>query len=135
MKNKKLSTFLTVFFSILSVFYVYPILLVLMNSFKKKAYISKKPFTLPNAKSFVGFDNYVSGIQKTGLIQAAFVSLFVTVLAVAVIVLCTSMCAWYITRVHTKFTAGMYFLCLFSMIVPFQMVMFPLSKIAKMLKL
>ena len=114
MKNKKLSTFLTVFFSILSVFYVYPILLVLLNSFKKKAYISKKPFALPNAKSFVGFDNYISGIQKTGLIQAAFVSLFVTVLAVAVIVLCTSMCAWYITRVHSKFTAGMYFLCLFS---------------------
>ena len=135
MKNKKLGAFLTVFFSILSVFYVYPILLVLMNSFKKKAYISKKPFALPNAKSFVGFDNYVSGIQKTGLIQAAFVSLFVTVLAVAVIVLCTSMCAWYITRVHTKFTAGMYFLCLFSMIVPFPMVMFPLSKIANMLKL
>ena len=107
MKNKKLSTFLTVFFSILSVFYVYPILLVLLNSFKKKAYISKKPFALPNAKSFVGFDNYISGIQKTGLIQAAFVSLFVTVLAVAVIVLCTSMCAWYITRVHSKFTAGM----------------------------
>ena len=87
------------------------------------------------ASPFVGFDNYISGIQKTGLIQAAFVSLFVTVLAVAVIVLCTSMCAWYITRVHTKFTAGMYFLCLFSMIVPFQMVMFPLSKIANMLKL
>ena len=94
MKNKKLSAFLTVFFSILSVFYVYPILLVLLNSFKKKAYISKKPFALPNAKSFVGFDNYISGIQKTGLIQAAFVSLFVTVLAVAVNVLCTSMCAW-----------------------------------------
>ena len=63
MKNKKLSTFLTVFFSILSVFYVYPILLVLLNSFKKKAYISKKPFALPNAKSFVGFDNYISGIE------------------------------------------------------------------------
>ncbi|HBP23994.1 MAG TPA: carbohydrate ABC transporter permease, partial [Oribacterium sp.] len=112
MKNKKFSTFLTVLFSIISVFYMYPIALVVMNSFKKKAYISKKPFALPNAKSFVGFDNYISGIQKTGLIQAAWVSLFVTVLSVIVIVLCTSMCAWYITRVHTKFTAAVYYLCL-----------------------
>ena len=134
-RKTKHGALLTTIFSIISVVYMFPILLVLMNSFKKKAYISKKPFTLPNAKSFVGFDNYVSGIQKTGLIQAAFVSLFVTVLAVAVIVLCTSMCAWYITRVHTKFTAGMYFLCLFSMIVPFQMEMFTLSKLANTLKL
>lgn len=133
--KKRGSIALTVLFSIISVFYVYPIVLVVLNSFKKKTYISKMPFTLPNAKSFVGLDNYISGIQKTDLLKAAGVSLFVTVLSVFVIILCTSMCAWYITRVRNKFTSAVYYLCLFSMIVPFQMVMFPLSKIANMLHL
>ena len=133
--KKKGSVALTVLFAIISVFYVYPIALVVLNSFKKKTYISKMPFAFPNAKSFVGIDNYISGIQKTDLLRAAGVSLFVTVFSVAVIILCTSMCAWYITRVHNKFTASIYYLCLFSMIVPFQMVMFPLSKIANMLHL
>ena len=135
MNKKALNNFLTVFFSILSLAYIYPIVLVLLNSFKKKAYISKRPFRLPEGKTFVGMENYINGIRKTGLIEAAGVSLFVTVLSVLVIIVCTSMCAWYIMRVHNRTTQVIYYLCLFSMIVPFQMVMFPLSKIANMLKL
>jgi len=126
---------LTVIFSVISVFYMFPILLVLLNSFKKKAYISKRPFALPTGKMFVQFDNYVNGIKKTGFFEAFGWTLFITVGSVAVIILCTSMCAWYITRVKNRLTSGIYYLCLFSMIVPFQMVMFTLSKIANMLHL
>ena len=107
----------------------------MINSFKKKAYISRKPFAIPTDKMYVGLENYVNGIKKTGFVDAFWTSLFITVLSVAIIILCTSMCAWYISRVKNKFTTGLYFLCLFSMIVPFQMVMFTLSKLADMLHL
>lgn len=126
---------LTVIFTIISIFYVYPILLVVINSFKKKAYISRKPFAIPTDKMFVGIENYINGIDKTGFIQAFGWSLFITVFSVAAIILCTSMCAWYISRVKNKMTSLIYYLCLFSMIVPFQMVMFTLSKIANILHL
>jgi len=126
---------LTVIFSVISVFYMFPILLVLLNSFKKKAYISKRPFALPTGKMFVQLDNYVNGIKKTGFFEAFGWTLFITVGSVAVIILCTSMCAWYITRVKNRLTSAIYYVCLFSMIVPFQMVMFTLSKIANMLHL
>lgn len=126
---------LTLFFSLLSVAYMYPIVLVFINSFKKKAYISRKPFAIPTGKMYVGLENYINGIEKTGLIDAFFVSLFITVCSVLVIVICTSMCAWYITRVKNAVTGTIYYLCLFSMIVPFQMVMFTLSKLANMMRL
>ena len=84
---------------------------------------------------FVGLENYVRGIEKTGLIQAFGWSLFITIGSVAVIILCCSMCAWYISRVHTKVTKAIYVMCLFAMVVPFQMEMYTLSKIANMLKL
>ena len=84
---------------------------------------------------FVGIDNYINGIEKTGFVQAFGWSLFITVFSVAAIILCTSMCAWYISRVKNKVTSTIYYLCLFSMIVPFQMVMFTLSKIANILHL
>lgn len=125
----------TLVFTLISIAYVFPIALVVINSFKKKAYISKKPFAIPTDKMFVGIENYIKGIQRTGFIDAFFTSLFITVLSVAVIILCTSMCAWYISRVKNRFTTALYYLCLFSMIVPFQMVMFTLSKLADMLKL
>lgn len=134
-RKAKHGTLLTVFFSVLSIFYVYPIVLVLINSFKKKAYISRAPFAIPTDKMYVGFDNYLNGIDKTGFIEAFGWSLFITVFSVIAIVLCTSMCAWYISRVKNKITSTIYYLCLFSMIVPFQMVMFTLSKIANMLRL
>ena len=118
-----------------SVAYIFPILLVLINSFKKKAYISRYPFAITTDKMFVGLENYVNGLTKTGFFQAFGWTLFITVFSVAVILLCTSMCAWYINRVTNTLTKTMYMLCLFSMVVPFQMVMFTLSKIANILKL
>ena len=129
-KKVKHGTLLTVIFTVL---YLYPIVLVFINSFKKKAYISKAPFEIPTGKMYVGLENYIRGIKQTGLIQAFGWSLFITILSVAVIILCCSMCAWYICRVKTKFTKVLYMLCLFAMIVPFQMEMFTLSKIANML--
>lgn len=126
---------LTVLFSVISIAYIFPIVLVIINSFKKKVYISRSPFELPFDKMFAGWDNYVSGIEKTNFFEAFGYSLFITVGSVVVIILCTSMCAWYITRVKNKWTSGIYFMCLFSMIVPFQMVMFTLSKLANMLHL
>ena len=134
-KKVKHGTLLTVIFTVLSLLYLYPIVLVFINSFKKKAYISKAPFEIPTGKMYVGLENYIRGIKQTGLIQAFGWSLFITILSVAVIILCCSMCAWYITRVHTKVTKTIYVLCLFSMIVPFQMVMFTLSKFANLLHL
>lgn len=134
-KKAKHGTLLTVIFSVLSLVWVFPIFLVLINSFKKKAYISREPFAIPRDKMFVGIDNYINGIEKTGFFQAFGWSLFITVFSVLVIIICTSMCAWYICRVKNAVTSTMYYLCLFSMIVPFQMVMFTLSKIANMLHL
>lgn len=126
---------LTLFFSLLAILWMYPIFLVVINSIKKKAFIMRAPFSLPNAQSFFKLQNFISGIEKTNFFSAALNSVIITVGSVAVIVLCTSMCAWYITRVHSKFSKGMYMLCLFSMIVPFQMVMFTLSKVANLLRL
>ena len=126
---------LTLFFSILAIAWLYPIFLVVINSVKKKAFITREPFALPDAKSFFGLTNFANGIEKTNFFSAAGNSVIITVGSVAVIIICTSMCAWYITRVKNKLTNGNYMLCLFSMIVPFQMVMFSLSKIANMLHL
>lgn len=134
-KKAKHGTLLTVIFSVLSLVWLFPIFLVLINSFKKKAYISRQPFAIPKDKMYVGIENYINGIEKTGFFQAFGWSLFITVLSVLAIIVCTSMCAWYICRVKNVVTSTMYYLCLFSMIVPFQMVMFTLSKIANMLHL
>ncbi len=134
-KKRRMDRILTVIFSVISVIYLVPIALVVLNSFKKKAYISRYPFKIPTGKMFVGLDNYINGIKKTGFFEAFGWTLFITVASVAVIILCTSMCAWYISRVKNAVTSTIYYLCLFSMIVPFQMVMFPLSKIADMLGL
>lgn len=134
-RKTKHGTALTIFFTLLSIVYVMPIIIVVMNSFKRKAYVNRYPFKIGTGKMFVGLENYVEGIKKTEFFNAFGYSLFITVCSVAVIILCTSMCAWYITRVQTPFTKAMYMLCLFSMIVPFQMVMFTLSKFANILHL
>lgn len=130
MEKKNKVTFATIFFSILSVLWLFPIFVVLINSFKKKTYISRMPFSIPTDKAFVGLKNYENGIKKIGFFQAFGCSLWITIASVAVIILFTSMCAWYITRVKNKATSSLYYLCVFSMIVPFQMVMFTLSKLA-----
>ena len=126
---------LTIGIGILAVIFLCPILIVFMNSFKSKLYISNEPFALPSGDKFVGIDNYIGGIAKTGFISAFGYSLFITLCSVAVIILCTSMTAWYITRVKNKFNSLLYFVFVFAMIVPFQMVMFTMSKVANMIHL
>jgi raffinose/stachyose/melibiose transport system permease protein len=106
-----------------------------MNSFKGQFYISDAPFEIPTSETFAGLTNYVNGLRKTGFFNAFLYSLFITVASVLVIVFFTSMAAWYISRVKNSFTRGLYYLFVFSMIVPFQMVMFPMSKIANLLRL
>ena len=120
---------------ILSVLFVFPTLVVLMNSFKGKLYISEQPFVFVNSDTFVGLENYVAGIQKTDFLAACGWSLFITIGSTAAIILFTSMTAWYITRVKSKVTTCLYYLFVFSMIVPFQMVMFTMSKVANMIHL
>jgi raffinose/stachyose/melibiose transport system permease protein len=134
-KRQQRQTAIFTFLLVLAILYLVPIFIVVMNSFKGRFYISDEPFALPNAETFVGFDNYVSGVSKTGFIQAFGYSLFITVFSVLVIVIFTSMTAWCITRVKSKFSTAFYYLLVFSMIVPFQMVMFTMSKMANILRL
>ena len=120
---------------IIALLFIAPILLVLLNSFKGKLYILDKPFAFPNAVSFTGFSNYTSGLAATGFFHAFGWSLFITIFSVAIIVLFSAMTAWYITRSSLGFCKGLYFVFVFAMIVPFQMVMFPLTKVANLLHL
>jgi raffinose/stachyose/melibiose transport system permease protein len=129
---KKIMTFLLV---LLSIVFLMPILIVFMNSFKGKFFISGEPFQFPTSETFVGLTNYVDGVAKTGLIHAFGWSFFITVASVAVIVIFTAMTGWYLVRVKTKITSGLYYLFVFSMIVPFQMVMFTMTKMADTLNL
>ena len=134
-KKAKHGGVLTVLFTLISLLWVFPIVLIVINSFKKKAYITRRPFEIPAGKTFVGIENYINGIEKTGFFDAFWTSLFITVFSVLAIILCCSMTAWYIMRVRDAFTKSIYYLCLFAMIVPFQMVMYTLSKTANMLHL
>jgi len=123
------------FLLFLAILYLVPLFLVLMNSFKGRFFISNAPFAFPDAQTFVGLKNYVVGLAKTGFFQAFGYSLFITVFSVGTIVFFTSMTAWAITRVTSWVSSTIYYLLVFSMIVPFQMVMFSMSKIANMLHL
>ncbi len=128
MKMKKsLSIFGTIAFSIISIIYLLPIAIVFVNSFKEKIYISREPFNLPSGDSFAGLENYDAAINQYDLLGSVGWTVFITIGSVIAILLCTSMAAWFITRVNNKFTNGLYYLCIFSMVVPFQMVMFTLS--------
>ncbi len=130
-------TALTVIFAILSVIYVMPVVLVLINSFKANSFVNTETFRLPTAESFVGLQNYIKGMTfgSYPFMKAVFYSLFITIVSSALILLCTSMAAWYISRVGSVFSKIVYFLCVFSMVVPFQMVMFTLSRTADTLHL
>ncbi len=134
-KQAHLSRLGTGLFSFLCIVYVLPIVVVLMNSFKKKSYISLEPFQLPNETTLTGLDNYTAAIDQYGFLDAVGWTVFITVGSVLVILICTSMCAWYITRVKTRVTKAIYILCVFSMVVPFQMVMFTLSLVTDRLGL
>lgn len=114
---------------LLSALFLFPIYLVIINSFKSKFNIVGTPFEFPNEDTFVGIENYINGIQSSGIVGAFFRTLFITVASVLAIVIFTSMTAWYITRVKSKFNKIVYYLFLFSMIVPFQMVMFTMTSV------
>ena len=132
-----LSKVLTCFFIILSLIWLVPVFEVLMNSFKLNTFVNLEPFALPNAESFAGLANYIKGMTfgNYPFLKAALYSLIITVLSVALILLFCSMSAWYIARVNSLASRTFYYLCLFSMIVPFQMVMFTLTFTADQLKL
>lgn len=132
---KRVNTILFVFLLILFFLFLIPILLVLMNSFKGQLFISNAPFALPDVTTFSGIDNYVNGVQKIDFFRAFGYSLFITVFSVAAIILFTSMTAWYITRVKSPVTSALYYLFVFSMVVPFQMVMYTMVKVANILRL
>ena len=137
-KNRKIGgKLLTVFFIILCLVWVFPIYEVIINSVKANDFVKLEPFTFPTSESFVGLANYIKGLTfgNYPFMKSAGFSLFITVVSVALILLCCSMAAWYIARVQSKFAKFFYYLCLFSMIVPFQMVMFTLTSTASKLGL
>ena len=133
--QKKSNNVLFFFMTILAITFLVPIFIVLMNSFKGQFFISDAPFSFPTEQTFVGFTNYLNGIEKINFFSAFGYSLFITAGSVLLITICTSMTAWYITRVKSKITSLMYYLFAFSMIVPFQMVMFTMSKTVNVLRL
>lgn len=140
MNNSKaknaLNMVFTVVFSVLAVLYVYPVFMILINSFKVETAISTSTvFQLPTANTFAGTANFVAAVVSQGFLQSFFYSLFITVSSVALILLCCSMCAWYITRINGPVSKAIYYLCVFSMVVPFQMVMFTLAQTADSLNL
>ena len=136
-KKKQIQyTVMIVFLSILALLYVYPIVMILFNSVKRETAITTSgAFTLPTADTFAGLANYANAIASKGFLQSLGYSLLITITSVAAILICCSMCAWYITRVKGKLSKILYYLFVFSMVVPFQMVMFTLSQTADSLNL
>ena len=128
---------LTIIFTVICIAYILPILIVLINSFKSNAAVNTETFAFPNANSFVGFQNYIKGMTfgNYPFLKAVGYSLFITLASTALILVCTSMAAWYVSRVGSFFSKIVYYLCVFSMVVPFQMVMFTLSRTANRLSL
>lgn len=127
-KRKKLYTRITfAFLCALAALFLVPIALVFINSFKSRLYVSSAPFALPFGEMGVGFENYINGLSASGFLQSFLRSVFISVAGVLLIIVCTSMTAWYIVRVKGKITQGLYYLFVFSMIVPFQMVMYTMA--------
>ena len=135
MKRRFVNGILFLVLCILVVAFLTPIFFVVINSFKGKFYISNEPFSLPDETTFAGLTNYINGIEKTGFFSAFGWSAFITVFSVLAILLFTSMTAYYLTRVKSWYTSLLYYLFVFSMIVPFQMVMFTMSKLANISRL
>ena len=128
---------LSALFAVISIIYVFPVFMVLLNSFKANTFVKTDTFGWLTEESFVGFDNFVKGMTFGGypFWKSVFYSTVITLLSTTLILLCTSMAAWFISRVDSKFCRAVYYTCVFSMVVPFQMVMFTLSKTADTLKL
>ncbi len=136
-KRKKIdNTIWTGLLTILALLYVYPVVMIFFNSLKQETAITTdSAFALPTPEIFAGLANYVNAIESKGFLQSLGYSLLITITSVAAILICCSMCAWFITRVKSKISQALYFLFVFSMVVPFQMVMFTLSQTADSLKL
>ena len=136
-REKRGKMVLTIIFTVICIAYILPILIVLMNSFKSNAAVNTETFAFPDANSFVGFQNYIKGMTfgNYPFLKAVGYSLFITLASTALILVCTSMAAWYVSRVGSFFSKIVYYLCVFSMVVPFQMVMFTLSRTANRLSL
>ena len=135
--ERRRKTILSVVLAFICILYILPVLAVVVNSFKLNTYVKTETFALPTAESFAGWANYIKGVTfgNYPFWKSAFYSLFITLVSAALILLCTSMAAWYIARVDSKLCRGVYYLCVFSMVVPFQMVMFTLSKTADRVKI
>ena len=129
-KTKTTNALIFIILCLVGVFVLYPLFFILNNSFKGKLFISKDPFSLPTAETFAGLTNYVNGLIKTGLLSAIGWSFFITIFSVILLILFTSMTAYYLTRVKEKWTQALYYMFVFSMSVPFQMVMFTMSSLA-----
>ncbi len=126
---------LTVLFSVVCIIYIFPLVVLVFNSFKSKEAITNEVFMAPVRDTFVGLQNYLRGISSIDFFRSVAFSVIVTVLSVVLILLCTSMCAWFLARVGGRFCKGLYYLFVFSMVVPFQMVMFTLPFISDRLGL
>ena len=135
--ERRRKTILSVVLAVICIIYVLPVVAVVINSFKLNTYVKTDTFSLPNEVSFAGWSNYIKGMTfgNYPFWKSAFYSVFITVVSSALILLCTSMAAWYIARVNSKLCRVIYYLCVFSMVVPFQMVMFTLSKTADRVKI
>ena len=135
--ERRRKTILSVVLAFICILYILPVLAVVVNSFKLNTYVKTETFALPTAESFAGWANYIKGVTfgNYPFWKSAFYSLFITLVSTALILLCTSMAAWYIARVDSTLCRGVYYLCVFSMVVPFQMVMFTLSKTADRVKI
>lgn len=136
-KKKYGKTLLSIFFALVCILYVMPVFMVALNSFKLNTFVKTETFAMPTEESFAGWSNFVKGMTfgNYPFFKSALYSLVITLLSTALIVICTSMAAWYIARVNSRFCRIVYYACVFSMVVPFQMVMFTLSKTADTLKL
>lgn len=134
-KRSGINIIIFIILILLTLLFIFPIVFVVLNSFKGRLFISTEPFALLTSKSFVGFQNYIDGIEQTGFFEGMKWSLIITVGSVALIIVCTSMTAYWITRVKCKFSSILYYAFVFSMIVPFQMVMFTMTSLAEKLNM
>ena len=134
--EKRFNTFLTVLFAIISIFWVVPVLMVLINAFKLNSFVKTNTFALPFGEMWAGFKNFVKGMTmgNYNFAKSVFYSFYITIVSTFLILICTSMSAWYVSRVDSLISRIVYYLCVFSMVVPFQMVMFTLSRTADTLK-
>ncbi|MSU06644.1 carbohydrate ABC transporter permease [Spirochaetales bacterium NM-380-WT-3C1] len=135
--EKRFNTFLTILFTVICIFWVIPVVIVVLNAFKLNSFVKTNTFALPTGEMWAGFMNFVTGMSmgNYNFLKSVFYSFYITIFSTALILLCTSMSAWYVSRVDSLIARIVYYLCVFSMVVPFQMVMFTLSRTADTLKL